>query len=288
MLVVPFGRRRLLGVVVELAERSELPAERLVQPLAALEADVPEPLVRLGLWVAREYVSTPARGLALVLPPGTGTGAGRPLRPRRSLRAALTEEGRRALASRVRLGRRQAAVLDALTAGPASVAAVARHAGADHSTVRSLERRGLVCLENAAEPAAAAFTRSRGRPGGFGGADGRPAGGAPGSRRPPGHRSLARFSSMGSPAAARPRSTCARQRPPSSGAARRSCSCRRSRSPRRPRAASLSASATPWRSCTPACRRASATTSGGECAAARRASASARARRSSHPSRTSA
>jgi primosomal protein N' (replication factor Y) len=152
MLVVPFGRRRLLGVVVELAERSELPPERLVQPLAALEADVPEPLVRLGLWVAHEYVSTPARGLALVLPPGTGTGAGRPLRPRRSLRAALTEEGREAVASSARLGHRQAAVLDALAAGAASVAAVARHAGADHSTVRSLERRGLVRLENAAEP----------------------------------------------------------------------------------------------------------------------------------------
>jgi primosomal protein N' (replication factor Y) (superfamily II helicase) len=153
MLVVPFGRRRLLGVVVELAERSEVPPERLVQPLAALEADVPEPLVTLGLWVAREYVSTPARGLALVLPPGTGTGAARPLRPRRSLRAALTDEGRRALAARARLGRRQAAVLEVLTAGPASVVAVARHAGADHSTLRSLERRGLVRLENAAEPA---------------------------------------------------------------------------------------------------------------------------------------
>jgi primosomal protein N' (replication factor Y) (superfamily II helicase) len=152
MLVVPFGRRRLLGVVVELAERSEVPPERLVEPLAALEADVPEQLVRLGLWVAREYVSTPARGLALVLPPGTGTGAGRPLTPRRSLRAALTDDGRAALASQARLGRRQSAVLHALAAGPASVAAVARHAGADHSTVRSLERRGLVRLENAAEP----------------------------------------------------------------------------------------------------------------------------------------
>ena len=93
MLVVPFGPRRLLGVVVELAEESELPDERLSEPLAALEADLPEPLVRLGLWVAHEYVSTPARGLALVLPPGTGTGSARPLRPKRSLRAALTPEG---------------------------------------------------------------------------------------------------------------------------------------------------------------------------------------------------
>jgi primosomal protein N' (replication factor Y) (superfamily II helicase) len=152
MLVVPFGRRRLLGVVVELADTSELPPERLVQPLAALEADVPETLVRLGLWVAREYVSTPARGLALVLPPGTGTGSGRPLRPRRSLRAALTDEGRRALADGSRLGHRQSAVLDALAGGPAPVSALARRTGADHSTLRSLERRALVRLENAAEP----------------------------------------------------------------------------------------------------------------------------------------
>ena len=97
MLVVPFGPRRLLGVVVEVAEESELPPERLAEPLSALEADVPAALVRLGLLVAREYCSTPARGLALVLPPGTGTGAGRPLKPRRSLRAQLTEAGKEAI-----------------------------------------------------------------------------------------------------------------------------------------------------------------------------------------------
>jgi primosomal protein N' (replication factor Y) (superfamily II helicase) len=149
MLVVPFGRRRLLGVVVDLARSSDIPAERLVEPLSALEADVPEQLVRLGLWVAAEYVSTPARGLALVLPPGTGTGAARPLRPRRSLRASLTEAGRMAPASG--LGERQRAVLEALTAGPASAASVARVAGGGHSTLRSLERRGLVALEQTTE-----------------------------------------------------------------------------------------------------------------------------------------
>jgi primosomal protein N' (replication factor Y) (superfamily II helicase) len=152
MLVVPFGRRRLLGVVVELAGTSDVPAERLVEPLSALEADVPEALVRLGLWVAAEYVSTPARGLALVLPPGTGTGSGRPLRSRRSLRAALTEAGHAALeGDGGRLGERQRAVLGGLAAGPASASSVARLAGADHSTLRSLERRGLVSLEQAAE-----------------------------------------------------------------------------------------------------------------------------------------
>src|SRR3954454_24433523 len=79
MLVVPFGRQRLLGVVVGLAGRSDVPAERLVEPLKALGRGVPAELVRLGLWVAEEYCSTPARGLALVLPPGTGTSS-RPLR----------------------------------------------------------------------------------------------------------------------------------------------------------------------------------------------------------------
>src|SRR6476659_1666631 len=69
---VPFGRRRALGVVVELAATSELPPERLAEPIEALETGVPPELVRLGLWVAREYCSTPSRGLRLVLPPGAG------------------------------------------------------------------------------------------------------------------------------------------------------------------------------------------------------------------------
>jgi len=72
VLRVPFGRRRVLGVVVDLAEASELPPERLAEPIEALETGVPPELVRLGLWVAREYCSTPSRGLRLALPPGAG------------------------------------------------------------------------------------------------------------------------------------------------------------------------------------------------------------------------
>src|SRR5215212_10663198 len=94
ILAVPFGGRRLLGVVVEMAERSDVPSERLVEPLEALDRGVPKELVQLGLWVAEEYCSTPARGLALVLPPGTGTGAGRRVGVRRALVAELTEAGR--------------------------------------------------------------------------------------------------------------------------------------------------------------------------------------------------
>ena len=150
MLVVPFGRRRLLGVVVDLADESELPPERLTEPLSALEANVPAPLVRLGLWLAREYCSAPARGLALVLPPGTGTGSGRPLTRRSSLRASLTQAG--SIADGGGLGERQLAALRALADGPLGVADLARRAGIDHAVLRRLERRGLVDLTQAAAP----------------------------------------------------------------------------------------------------------------------------------------
>jgi primosomal protein N' (replication factor Y) len=187
MLVVPFGRRRLLGVVVGVADESELPPERLAEPLAALEADVPSGLVELGLWTANEYCSTPARGLALVLPPGTGTGRGRPMGRRRSLRAELTAEGRALLERAGRapparaagpasaaavasaLGPRQRAALRALAGGPVAAARLARVTGADHGTLRSLERRGLVRLEHAAHasrrpPLASVGARSAGHP----------------------------------------------------------------------------------------------------------------------------
>src|SRR2546423_171897 len=147
MLLVPFGSRRLLGVVVELAEESDIPAERLVAPLRALETGVPADLVSLGLWMAEEYCSTPARGLALVLPPGTGTGALPRIGVRRTLAAEITAARREALGADVRLGPRQRAALEALAERSLTAAAVVRAAGCDHSTLRSLEARGLVALE---------------------------------------------------------------------------------------------------------------------------------------------
>jgi primosomal protein N' (replication factor Y) (superfamily II helicase) len=70
MLVVPFGRREVLGVVVGLAERSEVAQQKLLAPLRALELGVPVEMVALAEWIAAEYCSTIARALALVLPPG--------------------------------------------------------------------------------------------------------------------------------------------------------------------------------------------------------------------------
>lgn len=76
LLVVPFGRQRLHGVVVELATKSEVPAERLAEPIKALGEGVPAGLVKLALAISNEYCSTPARCLKLVMPPGTGFAPG--------------------------------------------------------------------------------------------------------------------------------------------------------------------------------------------------------------------
>jgi primosomal protein N' (replication factor Y) len=73
MLVVPFARREVLGVVVGLADDSEIAHERLLAPLRALDEGppaLPADLVALAGWIAAEYCSTIARALTLVLPPG--------------------------------------------------------------------------------------------------------------------------------------------------------------------------------------------------------------------------
>jgi primosomal protein N' (replication factor Y) len=140
---VPFGRQRLLGVVVELADASELPPEKLAEPIEALEAGTPAELVRLGLWIAREYCSTPSRGLQLVLPPGTGA-AGQRVRSRLELRAEIAAAGEAALSGDERLGIKQRAVLEALRAGEMSAPELAAAVGCDRAVLRRLEERGLI------------------------------------------------------------------------------------------------------------------------------------------------
>jgi primosomal protein N' (replication factor Y) len=137
LLLVPFGRQRLRGVVVALADTSELSEERLAEPIAALGGPLPPGLVELGLWVSREYCSTPSRGLELVLPPGGGKGVG----ARTELRATLTPEGRAALGGSERLGPKQRGALERLAAADGPVAA-----GADRDSLKRLEARGLVEL----------------------------------------------------------------------------------------------------------------------------------------------
>src|SRR3954469_16895344 len=116
ILEVPFGRQRLKAVVTGLAESSE---HELADPLRVLPDSVPAELVELALWMADEYVSTPARALGLVLPP--------PGREKTALWAQRTgTDGK--------VTERQAALLDSLP----------RWTGADTAALRRLEKGGPV------------------------------------------------------------------------------------------------------------------------------------------------
>ncbi len=143
MLIVPFGRREVLGVVVGLAEHSDISERRLLEPLRALALGVPPELVALAKWIAAEYCSTLARALTLMLPPGTTRGA----KPLQRLVATLTPAGR-ALAEQpdthtVRLTDRQRALLETLSHGPAPAASL--HGGSP--ALRRLADRGLLTLQ---------------------------------------------------------------------------------------------------------------------------------------------
>ena len=73
MLVVPFARRKVLGVVVGLSDSSDVDERKLLAPLRALDQGpptLPAELVTLAEWIAAEYCSTISRALSLVLPPG--------------------------------------------------------------------------------------------------------------------------------------------------------------------------------------------------------------------------
>jgi primosomal protein N' (replication factor Y) len=122
VLVVPFGRREVVGVVTGLADASE---HDVVAPRRVLDADLPADLVDLALWIARDYASTPARALSLLLPP-KGT------RPKTALYAAVAREP--AEGERLTVGQR------------ALLASLPRFTAGDTAALRRLEARGLVAI----------------------------------------------------------------------------------------------------------------------------------------------
>src|SRR3954467_14526866 len=121
LLVVPFGRRDVTGVVVGLADESAVAPERLAAARDVLPHSVPADLVDLARWMGREYCSTFARALQLVLPPAR-------VRERTALWAEATGE------EADRLTDNQRALLDSLP----------RPIAGDGGALRRLEKRGLV------------------------------------------------------------------------------------------------------------------------------------------------
>jgi primosomal protein N' (replication factor Y) len=154
LLRIPFAHRRALGVVVELAVRSELELDALAEPEQIVGAGLTPELVALAQWMAREYCSTPSRALSLMLPPGAAAGRG----AKRSLVASLTADGSAALAGArtgaeptaaagPRLTAAQRRLLQALDDGGTTLASTLGTGG-----LRRLEARGLVAIEQRIVP----------------------------------------------------------------------------------------------------------------------------------------
>ena len=120
---IPFGHQKLEGVVVGLAETSEVADEKLVAPSSVRGDSIPRDLVDLALWMAEEYCSTPARALALVTPP-----------PGKAKTAFWAEP----TGLEARVNDNQRALLERLP-GPA---------GSDLPALRRLEKRGLVVISS--------------------------------------------------------------------------------------------------------------------------------------------
>ena len=128
---VPLAGRKLRGVVVPPdgapAHEGELAVVEAVEPRTIAPS-----LVDLALWIASYYGSTPARALALVLPPTT-----RPASTTVVFAVPGAEPG----------SKRREAILAELAAGPLPLPELVRRAGTTPATVRKLAGDGLVRIE---------------------------------------------------------------------------------------------------------------------------------------------
>lgn len=67
---VPFGARRLQGIVIELADETTLPATRPIAEIATTEPLLTPTQIQLARWMARRYLAPLADCVWLFLPPG--------------------------------------------------------------------------------------------------------------------------------------------------------------------------------------------------------------------------
>src|SRR5690606_31620839 len=88
---VPFGKREAVGVLVELAERSEVEAERIKPAIEVLDAEpaLDGATLKLYVWAADYYRFPPGQVLQTSLPKAVR--AGKPLTPPRRRRKADDE-----------------------------------------------------------------------------------------------------------------------------------------------------------------------------------------------------
>ena len=209
--VVPFGRQRLLGVVVEVAESSELPPERLAEPIEVLEAGVAagagraRPLGRPASTARRRRA-----GSTSCCRPAPGRYAARP-RARTEITARAAPSGLERARARVGLGPVQRRALELLVGAGAEVGGGELAERRRRDATRCGASSGAGWSSSASARCAAARARRRSAPRRPGGARRRPGRGARADRRRASTAAARSCCCTGSPARARPRST---SRPP--------------------------------------------------------------------------
>ncbi|MCX7893687.1 MAG: primosomal protein N' [Burkholderiales bacterium] len=141
--VVPFGKRSVVGVVMALGDASDVPPERL-RAIAALAQDappLPEAWLELAQFAADYYQRPLGETLHAALPP-------RLRRPKPLERAplawAITPPGREALAALPARARTKRAVLALLAHGPAAADAPSLTTAAARRAVRELAAAGSI------------------------------------------------------------------------------------------------------------------------------------------------
>ncbi len=143
--LVPFGRGRRVGVVVDVADRSEVPADRLRSALACLDErpTLDAELLASLQWAARYYQHPLGEALETALP--ATLREARPLPPPGQRALALTAAGHAAQAQPTpRAGTRLRRLLDLLHDGPRTAAELTGSLPGWRESAGVLRARGLI------------------------------------------------------------------------------------------------------------------------------------------------
>lgn len=146
---VPFGSRRVAGVVVGLVQKPSVAEVKAIHSLMESELAVPAHLLVLARWLSDRYAARFIQALRPALPPGSRQGR---IRSLTEVQVQLVVSDREAADAAVRLAPRapkQARLLEELLAGPRPLprAALLSRAGAGRDSLDRLVTGGLVHLK---------------------------------------------------------------------------------------------------------------------------------------------
>ena len=141
-LTVPFGRTRMVGVLLELAESSEVPANKLRRALKLLDAKpVLDPdILRLATWASTYYHHPVGEAVAAALP--LALRKGEPAEVNGTLAWRLTDEG--ATQDEVKRAPRQQALLQRLREAGGELDAEALSGGNWGAVLKALNAKGWI------------------------------------------------------------------------------------------------------------------------------------------------